>query len=52
MPENSDDLFDRLRTRGWTIAAYPLPADRGDETVMRAVIRHGFPSTWPTWPTC
>ncbi|MGV9412803.1 glutamate decarboxylase [Nocardia sp. NPDC003693] len=39
---NLYDLSDRLRARGWLIAAYPLPADRGDETVMRAVIRHGF----------
>ncbi|MEV6274200.1 glutamate decarboxylase [Nocardia sp. NPDC051832] len=39
---NLYDLSDRLRTRGWTIAAYPLPADRGTETIMRAVIRHGF----------
>ncbi|WP_369216658.1 glutamate decarboxylase [Streptomyces flavofungini] len=36
------DLSDRLRARGWLTAAYPLPADRGDETIMRAVIRHGF----------
>ncbi|RBO87539.1 glutamate decarboxylase [Nocardia puris] len=39
---NLYDLSDRLRTRGWLIAAYPLPADREGETVMRAVIRHGF----------
>ncbi|WP_406269757.1 glutamate decarboxylase [Nocardia sp. NBC_00881] len=39
---NLYDLSDRLRTRGWLIAAYPLPPDRGDETIMRAVIRHGF----------
>ncbi|WP_068055837.1 glutamate decarboxylase [Nocardia xishanensis] len=39
---NLYDLSDRLRTRGWLIAAYPLPPDRGSETVMRAVIRHGF----------
>ncbi|MFE6864130.1 glutamate decarboxylase [Nocardia sp. NPDC057668] len=39
---NLYDLSDRLRSRGWLIAAYPLPADRGDETIMRAVIRHGF----------
>ncbi|MFI9506003.1 glutamate decarboxylase [Nocardia sp. NPDC052566] len=39
---NLYDLSDRLRTRGWLIAAYPLPADREDETIMRAVIRHGF----------
>jgi glutamate decarboxylase len=39
---NLYDLSDRMRTRGWLIAAYPLPADRQDETIMRAVIRHGF----------
>ena len=27
---NLYDLSDRLRSRGWLIAAYPLPADRGD----------------------
>ncbi|MQY24658.1 glutamate decarboxylase [Nocardia aurantia] len=46
MTEETDynlyDLSDRLRSRGWLIAAYPLPADRQGETVMRAVIRHGF----------
>ncbi|WP_280328960.1 glutamate decarboxylase [Nocardia wallacei] len=41
-PYNLYDLSDRLRTRGWLVAAYPLPADRGDETIMRALIRHGF----------
>ncbi|MBF6179321.1 pyridoxal-dependent decarboxylase [Nocardia otitidiscaviarum] len=39
---NLYDLSDRLRTRGWLIAAYPLPADREHETIMRAVLRHGF----------
>jgi glutamate decarboxylase len=39
---NLYDLSDRLRTRGWLIAAYPLPADRENETVMRALVRHGF----------
>jgi glutamate/tyrosine decarboxylase-like PLP-dependent enzyme len=39
---NLYDLSDRMRIRGRLIAAYPLPADRQDETVMRAVIRHGF----------
>ncbi|WP_206045756.1 glutamate decarboxylase [Nocardia mangyaensis] len=36
------DVSDHLRSRGWLIAAYPLPADRQDETIMRAVFRHGF----------
>jgi glutamate decarboxylase len=31
-----------LRSHGWLIAAYPLPADREDEVIQRAVIRHGF----------
>jgi glutamate decarboxylase len=39
---NLYDLSDRLRTRGWLVAAYPLPADRGDETIMRVLVRHGF----------
>ncbi|MGW5311121.1 glutamate decarboxylase [Nocardia thailandica] len=39
---NLYDLSDRLRARGWLIAAYPLPHDRQDETIMRAVFRHGF----------
>ncbi|MFD0361664.1 glutamate decarboxylase [Nocardia sp. GCM10030253] len=39
---NLYELSDRLRTRGWLIAAYPLPADRENETVMRALVRHGF----------
>ncbi|MBB5913180.1 glutamate decarboxylase [Nocardia transvalensis] len=41
-PFNLYDLSDRLRTRGWLVAAYPLPADRDDETIMRVLIRHGF----------
>lgn len=39
---NLYELSDRLRTRGWLIAAYPLPADRENETIMRALVRHGF----------
>ncbi|WP_084525187.1 glutamate decarboxylase [Nocardia vaccinii] len=39
---NLYDLSDRLRTRGWLVAAYPLPADRQDETIMRVLVRHGF----------
>ncbi|MEV6279780.1 glutamate decarboxylase [Nocardia sp. NPDC051832] len=39
---NLYDLSDRLRTRGWLIAAYPLPADREEQVIMRAVLRHGF----------
>jgi glutamate decarboxylase len=39
---NLYDLSDKLRGRGWLVAAYPLPADRQDETIMRVVVRHGF----------
>ncbi|WP_067670174.1 glutamate decarboxylase [Nocardia miyunensis] len=39
---NLYDLSDRLRTRGWLVAAYPLPADRQDESIMRVLVRHGF----------
>jgi glutamate decarboxylase len=41
-PFNLYDLSDKLRSRGWLVAAYPLPADREDETIMRVVVRHGF----------
>jgi glutamate decarboxylase len=36
------DLSDRLRTRGWQVPSYPLPAGRQDTTVQRILIRHGF----------
>lgn len=36
------DLADRLRTHGWLVPAYPLPADRQDEVVQRVLVRHGF----------
>jgi glutamate decarboxylase len=39
---NLYDLSDRMRTRGWLIAAYPLPTGREHEVIMRAVLRHGF----------
>ena len=39
---NLYEFGDRLRAHGWLIAAYPLPADRQDEVIQRAVIRHGF----------
>lgn len=41
-PFNLYDLSEKLRSRGWLVAAYPLPAARDDETVMRVVVRHGF----------
>ncbi|CAM3338254.1 glutamate decarboxylase [Stackebrandtia soli] len=34
------DLSDRLRTRGWQVPSYPLPANRGD-VIQRVLIRHG-----------
>jgi glutamate decarboxylase len=36
------DFADRMRAHGWLIAAYPLPADRQEENIQRAVFRHGF----------
>ena len=44
-PEVTDftlyDLSDRLRTRGWQVPAYSMPADRQDLVVMRTLVRHG-----------
>lgn len=39
---NLFDLSDRMRTRGWQIASYTLPADCEDMIVQRVLIRHGF----------
>jgi glutamate decarboxylase len=39
---NLFDLAEHLRTRGWLVPAYPLPADRQDLVVQRIVVRHGF----------
>jgi glutamate decarboxylase len=36
------DLSRTLRERGWQVAAYPMPANREDLTVMRVVVRNGF----------
>ncbi len=36
------DLSDRLRSRGWQVAAYSMPANREDLVIMRILIRHGF----------
>ena len=36
------DLSDRLRTRGWQVAAYTLVPELQGMTVMRALVRHGF----------
>jgi glutamate decarboxylase len=35
------DLADRLRTRGWQVPAYSLPADRQDLSIQRILVRHG-----------
>ncbi|MGL1931692.1 MAG: glutamate decarboxylase [Desulfotalea sp.] len=35
------DLSDRVRMRGWQIAAYSMPANREDLVIMRILIRHG-----------
>lgn len=36
------DLSDRLRTRGWQVAAYTMPPNIQDTVVMRVLVRHGF----------
>ena len=36
------DLSDRLRGRGWQVAAYSMPPNRQDEVIMRILVRHGF----------
>ncbi len=39
---NLYDLSDKLRTRGWQIASYSLPANCEDIVIQRVLIRHGF----------
>jgi glutamate decarboxylase len=39
---NLFDLADRLRTRGWLVPAYTLPAELQQQTVQRVLVRHGF----------
>lgn len=36
------DLSDRLRVRGWQVAAYTMPPNLTNVVVMRLLIRHGF----------
>jgi glutamate decarboxylase len=36
------DLADRLRTTGWLVPAYSMPANRTDLVVQRLLVRHGF----------
>ena len=38
---NLYDLSDRIRMRGWQIAAYSMPPNREDLVIMRVLIRHG-----------
>ena len=38
---NLFDLSDRIRMRGWQIAAYAMPANRQDLVIMRILVRHG-----------
>jgi len=35
------DLADRLRSRGWQVPAYSMPADRQDLVIQRILVRHG-----------
>lgn len=35
-------LSDRLRSRGWLVPAYPMPADLQEVTVQRIVVRNGL----------
>ena len=35
------DVADRLRTRGWQVPAYTLPAQQQDVAVQRILVRHG-----------
>ena len=36
------DLSDRLRVRGWQVAAYTMPPNIQATVVMRVLVRHGF----------
>jgi glutamate decarboxylase len=36
------DLSDRLRARGWQVAAYTMVPNLADMAVMRILVRHGF----------
>ncbi len=38
---NLFDLSDRIRSRGWQIAAYAMPPKREDLVIMRILVRHG-----------
>ncbi|POM23089.1 Glutamate decarboxylase alpha [Actinomadura rubteroloni] len=36
------DITEQLRTRGWQVPSYPLPAGRSSTVVQRVLIRHGI----------
>jgi len=38
---NLYDLADRLRSRGWQVPAYSMPANREDLVIQRILVRHG-----------
>ncbi|MEO0797306.1 MAG: glutamate decarboxylase [Verrucomicrobiota bacterium] len=42
VPYSLYDLADRLRTRGWLVPAYSMPANREDLVIQRILVRHGF----------
>jgi glutamate decarboxylase len=42
VPFSLFDLADELRSRGWLVPAYALPADQQDVAVQRIVVRHGL----------
>ncbi|EPM0392899.1 glutamate decarboxylase [Proteus mirabilis] len=35
------DIADKLRSRGWQVPAYSMPADRQDLVIQRILVRHG-----------
>jgi len=35
------DLADRMRSRGWQVPAYSMPANRQDLVIQRILVRHG-----------
>lgn len=38
---NLFDLADRMRSRGWQVPAYSMPANRQDLVIQRILVRHG-----------
>ncbi|MBW8484414.1 glutamate decarboxylase [Actinomadura parmotrematis] len=36
------DLTEQLRTRGWQVPSYPLPANRERTVIQRVLVRHGI----------